>query len=84
MRIVFSPDSLEDQRYFKEHAPKAAEKIVQLLENIMQSPYSGLGKPEPLKHGLSGFWSRRINREHRLVYKIDDDTIYVISCRYHY
>jgi toxin YoeB len=84
MRIVFSPDALEDQRNFKEYAPKAAEKIVQLLENIMQSPYSGLGKPEPLKHGLSGFWSRRINREHRLVYKIDDDTIYVASCRYHY
>ena len=84
MRIVFSPDALEDQRYFKERAPKAAAKIGQLLESIAQSPYSGLGKPEPLKYALSGFWSRRIDREHRLVYKVDGDTIYVISCRYHY
>jgi len=84
MRIVFSPEAFEDQRYFKERAPKAAEKIGQLLENIMQTPYSGLGKPEPLKHDLSGFWSRRIDREHRLVYKVDGDTIYVVSCRYHY
>ena len=50
----------------------------------MRAPHSGPGKPEPLKHGLSGYWSRRIDREHRLVYKVDGDTLFVISCRYHY
>jgi len=84
MSIVFSPEAQEDQRYFQERLPKAAEKLRQLLENIMHSPYSGLGKPEPLKYGLAGFWSRRIDREHRLVYKVDGDTIFVVSCRYHY
>jgi toxin-antitoxin system, toxin component, Txe/YoeB family len=84
MRIIFSPEALEDQRHFKEHAPKAAEKIKRLLENILESPFAGLGKPEPLKHGLSGYWSRRIDREHRLVYKVTADTVYIVSCRYHY
>ncbi len=84
MRLIFSPAAREDQRYFREHEPKTADKIKQLLQNIMQTPYDGLGKPEPLKHALSGCWSRRIDREHRLVYRVADDTIYVTSCRYHY
>lgn len=84
MRIVFSPGALEEQRYFKQHAPKTAAKIKRLIEDILQTPHSGLGKPEPLKHGLSGYWSRRIDHEHRLVYKVENDTLYVASCRYHY
>ncbi len=84
MKIVFSPSARADQLYFREHEPKTADKIKQLLQNIMQTPYDGLGKPEPLKHALSGCWSRRIDREHRLVYRVADDTIYVTSCRYHY
>ncbi|MDR2946139.1 MAG: Txe/YoeB family addiction module toxin [Candidatus Adiutrix sp.] len=84
MRLVFSPVALENYHYFKEHAPQTALKIKRLLESISQTPHSGLGKPEPLKHGLSGFWSRRIDREHRLVYKVDGDTVFVASCRYHY
>jgi toxin YoeB len=84
MKIIFSPDALEEYGYFKRHIPQIAGKIRQLIEDIMQTPHSGLGKPEPLKYGLAGYWSRRINREHRLVYKVEDDTIYVASCRYHY
>lgn len=84
MRIVFSPEALADQRYFKEYAPKTAEKIKQLVANILDTPFSGLGKPEPLKHGLQGYWSRRIDREHRLVYRVAEDAIWIISCRYHY
>lgn len=84
MKIIFSPEALEDLGHFKEYAPKTVDKIKRLLENIGQTPFSGLGKPEPLKHGLSGFWSRRIDREHRLVYKVEDAAVYVVSCRYHY
>lgn len=84
MKIVFSQKAIEDYGYFKDQHPKIAEKIKQLLANIIESPKAGLGKPEPLKYDLSGYWSRRIDREHRLVYKITTDTLYIISCRYHY
>lgn len=54
------------------------------MENVSRTPFRGLGKPEPLKNDLSGYWSRRINDRHRLIYRVDSDNIYVISCRYHY
>ena len=84
MKIIFSPDALEEQKHFKRHAPKTAERIRQLIGSILRTPYSGLGKPEPLKHDLQSYWSRRIDREHRLVYKVKGDTVYVASGRYHY
>jgi toxin YoeB len=84
MKIVFSPDALEDYKYFKRYAPKTAERIKRLIENIMQTPHSGPGKPEPLKHALTGYWSRRISQEHRIVYKVEGDTLYVTACRFHY
>lgn len=84
MRLVFSPQALEDYRYFKEQSPALAAKIKRLLANIVETPYSGLGKPEALRHNLSGLWSRRIDREHRLVYKVEGDTLHIVSCRYHY
>ncbi len=84
MNIVFSPTAREDQLYFKEHEPKTADRIKLLVKDIMLTPYGGLGKPEPLKHNLSGCWSRRINREHRLVYRIEGSSIHIVSCRYHY
>ncbi len=84
MRIVFSPKALEDYAYLKAHSPVAASKVRRLLNNVRETPYGGLGKPEPLRYDLSGFWSRRIDREHRLVYTVEDDAIYVVSCRYHY
>ena len=59
-------------------------KIVELIKDIQRNPFTGLGKPEPLKHDLAGYWSRRINDEHRLVYKVTDEAIVIAACRYHY
>jgi toxin YoeB len=60
------------------------QRIVSLIMDILRHPFSGLGKPEPLKYELRGYWSRRITDEHRLVYKVDDEAITIIACRYHY
>lgn len=84
MEIRFSNEGFEDLNYWKKNNPQMVNRIKKLLENILESPYEGIGKPEPLKYGLSGFWSRRINQEHRLVYRVKDEIIEVISCRYHY
>lgn len=64
--------------------PKIVERIAELLKDIEQTPFNGKGKPEPLKHQYSGYWSRRINRKHRLVYKVSADVIFVAKCRGHY
>lgn len=84
MEIRFSNEGFEDLNYWKKNNPKMVNRIKKILESIAKTPYEGIGKPEPLKYGLSGFWSRRINQEHRLVYRIKDENIEVISCRYHY
>lgn len=84
MNIELSEQAEEDIAYWNRENTKKSAKIFNLLRNITQTPYSGLGKPEPLKHGMHGYWSRRIDNEHRLVYKVDGDTLYVASCRYHY
>ena len=63
---------------------KKVEKINELLKDISRNPFSGIGKPESLKHKYSGFWSRRIDDEHRLIYKFEDDEILIIKCRFHY
>lgn len=84
MEIRFSNEGFEDLNYWKKNNPQMVNRIKKLLENILESPYEGIGKPEPLKYGLSGFWSRRINQEHRLVYRVKDEIIEVISCRYYY
>ncbi|MCH2245601.1 MAG: Txe/YoeB family addiction module toxin [Crocosphaera sp.] len=60
------------------------KKIVELINDILRQPFSGLGKPEPLKHNLKGYWSRRINDEHRLIYQVTDTEIIIISCKFHY
>ena len=84
MEIRFSNEGFEDLNYWKKNNPQMVNRIKKLLENMLESPYEGIGKPEPLKYGLSGFWSRRINQEHKLVYRVKDEIIEVISCRYHY
>ena len=84
MDIRFDKNAFEDYVYFQKHDKTIVIKINKLLENIRRSPFSGVGKPEALKHNLLGFWSRRITGEHRLVYTIKDNSIYVIQCRYHY
>lgn len=84
MRIEFSEIAAHELEWFERNKPKLAEKIAALLSDIQKTPYKGLGKPEPLKYQLSGYWSRRINSEHRLVYCIKGKTIIVVQCKYHY
>jgi len=84
MKISFTPKALEDLNWWKAHSPGKADRIRKLLANILKTPFSGIGKPEPLLFELSGYWSRRIDREHRLVYKIDGEMIVVVACRHHY
>jgi toxin YoeB len=84
MKIEFSAEAWEDFEYWSVHDKKILKKINALLEDIMRDPHKGMGKPEPLKYDLAGFWSRRISREHRLVYKVQKGTLYILQCRYHY
>ncbi len=84
MKLVFTPEAWEDYLYWQEHDRKILKKINLLLKEIKREPFGGLGKPEPLKYQLAGYWSRRINHEHRLVYEIFERSIIVVSCRYHY
>jgi toxin YoeB len=84
MNIQFSSKAWEDYLYWQQFDKKMLKKINELLKNISRSPYEGTGKPEPLKHALSGFWSRRITDEHRLVYRVEDNVVKVAAARYHY
>lgn len=84
MNIQFSSRAWEDYVYWQQFDKKVLKKINELLKDITRSPYEGIGKPEPLKHALSGFWSRRITDEHRLVYRVEGKTIQVAQARYHY
>lgn len=84
MRLVFDPNALEDLRFWVETDRRKALKIIDLLEAVMKSPFEGIGKPEPLKFELSGCWSRRIDQEYRLVYRVDGEDLIVLACRYHY
>jgi toxin YoeB len=84
MRILWADEAWEDYLWRRKTNDKVFQRINRLIENIQETPFGGPGKPEPLKHELSGYWSRRITDEHRLVYKIDDDRIIIAQCRYHY
>ncbi len=84
MKIIFSQNSWEDYLSWQTEDKKILRKINSLIKDIQRTPYQGLGKPEPLKYDLAGLWSRRIDREHRLVYQVIGDELFVYSCRYHY
>ncbi len=84
MRIIFTQISWEDYTSWQVEDKKIIKKINELIKDIHRTPFEGKGKPEPLKFDLAGFWSRRIDREHRLVYKVEDNEILIYSCRYHY
>ena len=85
MSVQFSTCAWEDYLYWQQHDKKIVKKINALLNDIARGdPYEGIGKPEPLKHAFSGFWSRRIPDEHRLVYRVSDRVIQVAQARYHY
>lgn len=82
--IQWDFDAWEDYLYWQTQDKKMLKRINQLLKDISRSPFEGIGKPEPLKENLTGFWSRRINEEHRLVYAVEGNTVLIISCRSHY
>lgn len=83
-QVAFEEKAFEDFTNWATQDKKVYAKIITLIKDIKRSPFLGLGKPEPLKHELSGYWSRRINDEHRLVYKVTDTMIIIASCKYHY
>ncbi len=84
MKIVFSPEAWDDYLWWQAQDRKLLKRINQLILDILRNGNEGIGKPEPLKHGFSGYWSRRINAEHRLVYRLVDDEVRIAACRYHY
>ena len=77
-------DAWEDYLYWQKNDRKILRKLNELIKETIREPFSGIGKPEPLKHALDGYWSRRITREHRLVYKVNNNGIHIVQCRYHY
>jgi toxin YoeB len=83
MILQFTGQGLEDYNYRKSHNLQKAERIKKLIANILETPFTGIGKPEPLLFDLKGYWSRRIDREHRLVYKVTPDALVIVSCRFH-
>ncbi|MEI6873632.1 MAG: Txe/YoeB family addiction module toxin [Spirochaetota bacterium] len=84
MKICFTQDAFADYKAWASEDKKIFEKINSLINDVIRSPFSGLGKPEPLKHELSGFWSRRITSEHRMVYQVRNDSVFIASCKFHY
>ena len=84
MKYVFVDESWEDYLYWQKTDKKMLKRINDLLKDITRNPYSGIGKPEPLKYKYKGFWSRRINDEHRLIYQAKEGEILIAKCRFHY
>ena len=84
MKLIFGEQSWSDYLYWQSTDKRILKKINALLQDIKRNPFEGLGKPEPLKHEMAGTWSRRITQEHRLVYEVFEESILVVSCRYHY
>lgn len=82
--LSWTSESWKDYVYWQSQDRKTLKRINKLIQDCMRSPFEGIGKPEPLKENLSGFWSRRINDTDRLVYAVEDKSIVIISCRYHY
>lgn len=84
MKFIFTELSWEDYLYWQKNDKQKLKRINELLKDISRNPYQGIGKPEPLKFNYTGFWSRRIDEEHRLIYRVVDDEIQIAKCRFHY
>jgi len=84
MKLIFAEAAWEDYLYWQQNDKRMVERINKLIKEIQREPLAGIGKPEPLKHALAGFWSRRITDEHRIVYRMDGDSLLVAQLRYHY
>ena len=84
MKLVFSENAWEDYLYWQKTERKVVLRINALIRDIQRDPFDGIGKPEALRHALSGYWSRRITDEHRIVYKVEGDAVMIAQLRYHY
>lgn len=84
MELAWQTNAWEDYLYWQETDKKVLQRINELIKDSMRNPFKGIGKPEPLRGDLSGFWSRRITGEHRLVYTVKEKRLHIIQCRYHY
>ncbi len=84
MRLIWSDKSWEEYLSWQSTDKKVLKKINSLIKDIKRDPFEGIGKPEPLKYELQGCWSRRVTDEHRLVYEVENDALYIVSCKYHY
>ena len=83
-RLTFTPDAWDDYLYWQSQDKKTLKRINQLLRDVSREPFTGIGKPEPLRENLTGYWSRRIDNTNRLVYAVEEQAIVVVACRYHY
>jgi toxin YoeB len=84
VKIIWAPGAWQDYLYWARTDVRMRDKINSFIDDIQRHPFTGLGKPEPLKRNLKGFWSRRINREHRLVYRVEAGVLQIAQCRFHY
>jgi toxin YoeB len=84
MEVIYTAEAKEDRDFWKKTNPKILRRLDTLIDSIQRNPFTGIGKPEALRFEKSGYWSRRINQEHRLIYKIFNNRIYIAQCRYHY
>lgn len=83
-KVAFHSDAFAQFAAWADEDPARSERLVRLIGETVRTPFQGIGKPEPLRHQLKGYWSRRIDQEHRLIYSVTDDAITIISCRDHY
>ena len=84
MKLIFADDAWDDYVYWLKQDKRMLERINKLIRETQREPFAGMGKPEPLKHALSGYWSRRINDEHRMVYRVEGDALMIAQLRFHY
>lgn len=84
MNLLFSADAWEEYLWFQAYEPKLVKKLNRLIRECQRTPFEGTGKPEPLKHEFTGHWSRRITDEHRLIYRVEDEQLVIVGCRFHY
>ena len=84
MKLIFADEAWEDYRYRQKQDKRMVERINKLIRETQREPFSGVGKPEPLKHAFSGFWSRRITDEQRMVYRVEGDALQIAQLRFHY
>ena len=84
MRLEFKPQAFEDLQYWVKYQSKIAKRVLRMIEESQKNPYGGIGKPEPLKNELLGWWSKRIDGEHRLIYKLENDCLLIAEARGHY